>query len=214
MSKDARWENAVAALGSPWAVTQATVKNHSCCGHTFAAVDAALELRVAGVVADDVESVEVETYTTATEVAGYTDPTTDFEAKFSISYCVAAALRLGGVRLAAFTPERLTDPELRALIRATTVRAVPEFDAGFPGRRRARVTLRLRDGSTRTALRNTRKGDPDDPLTDEEMRAKFVDLAAPVLGDDVSGQLGDRLWAIRTAPDVRVALARETVAAS
>jgi 2-methylcitrate dehydratase PrpD len=203
MSDGPDWKAAVAKLGEPWAVTQATVKNHSCCGHTFAAVDAALELRAEGLDVPAITSVEVETYTTATKVAGYTDPRTAFEAKFSIVYCVSAALGLGTVRLAAFTDERLADPGLRKLAGRVTVRASEEFDKDFPGKRRAVVTVHLADGTSVSRARDTRKGDPDDPLTDAELRDKFDDLAVPVIGEKAARTLGDTLWAARSAADVR-----------
>ncbi|WP_396449577.1 MmgE/PrpD family protein [Actinomadura sp.] len=203
MSDAPDWESAVGRLGRPWAVTQATVKNHSCCGHTFAVVDAGLELRAGGLDVQAISSVDVETYTTATKVAGYTDPQSAFEAKFSIVYCLAAALRLGTVRLAAFTPESLADPELRALMSRVTVRASDEFEKDFPGKRRARVTVHLADGTSVTRARDTRKGDPDDPLTDAELRDKFDDLAVPVIGEEAARSLGDALWAARSAADVR-----------
>jgi 2-methylcitrate dehydratase PrpD len=203
MSDGPDWETALAKLAKPWAVTQATVKNHSCCGHTFAAVDAALELRAEGLEASAIRSVDVETYTTATKVAGYTDPRSEFEAKFSVVYCVGAAFRLGTVRLAAFTPERLADPALRDLVSRVTVSASEEFDRDFPGMRRARVTAHLADGTSVSRTRNTRKGDPDDPLTDEELRGKFDDLAVPVIGEEAARTLGDSLWAARSVEDVR-----------
>ncbi|MFI6348632.1 MmgE/PrpD family protein [Streptomyces sp. NPDC050560] len=207
MSEDVDWADAVARLGTTWAVTRPTVKNHSACGHTFAAVDAALELRAAGVDPDTVRAVEVDTYTTATRVAGNADPATAFEAKFSMAYCVAAAFRLGTVRLAAFTGERLADPGLRDLVARTTVRPSAEFDKDFPGLRRARVTVHLADGTSPTRTRNTRKGDPDDPLSDAELRAKFDELARPVLGPEAAAELGARLWAVGGADDVRDRLA-------
>ena len=206
MSDNPDWESALKVLGKPWAVTQATVKNHSCCGHTFAAVDAALELRAEGLTASTIDSIEIDAYTTATKVAGYADPHSEFEAKFSLAYCVAAAFELGSVRLAAFTPEKLADPTLRGLISRTTVAADPEFDADFPGKRRARVTAHLADGTSLTRVRNTRKGDPDDPLTDAELRSKFDDLAGPVIGAESAAALSEALWAMRGIADVRGAL--------
>src|SRR4029077_10880717 len=90
---------APASLGRPPAITQVTVKNHACCGHTFAAVDAALELRARGLDPAAGEAITVETYSVATSVAGNPDPGTDFEAKFSTQSCVAVALLTGSVRL-------------------------------------------------------------------------------------------------------------------
>jgi 2-methylcitrate dehydratase PrpD len=202
MSSDPDWDGAVAQLGRPWGVTQATVKNHSCCGHTFAAVDAALELRAQHLDPNLIDSIEVRTYSTATKVAGNADPRTEFEAKFSLAYCVAAALWLGSVRLAAFTPERLSHPGIRRLLPRTTVVADPEFDEQFPARRRAHVTVRFADGSTQSRQRDTRKGDPDDPLTDAELQAKFDELAGPALGAEQAGRLADQLWNLRTRDSI------------
>ena len=185
------------------AVTQATVKNHSCCGHTFAAVDAALELRARGVDAGAIAAIRVETYSVATSVAGNPDPSTDFEAKFSTQYCVAAALLTGSVRLRAFDEPVLTDPAVRALMRRVTLAAAPDLDAAFPGRRAARVMIELSTGEQMEAHRNTRKGDPDDPLTDAELRAKFTELVAPEVGDASSGELLDALWQLPALGDIR-----------
>jgi len=201
MSEVPDWESAVANLGRPWGITQPTVKFHACCGHTFAAIDAALELRAEGVRFDDVAAVSIETYTTATKVAGYADPATVFEAKFSLAYCVAVALQTGSVRLAAFAPDKLADPALCRLVGATSVAAEPAFDTDFPSKRQARVTVELADGTTRSFLRHTRKGDPDDPLTADELRQKFIDLASPVVGDRAE-TLFDELMNVATVTDL------------
>lgn len=203
MGKDPDWDAAVAALGKPWGITQPTVKNHSCCGHTFAAVDAALALRNEGVAADDVREIRVATYTMATKVAGNPNPRTAFEAKFSTAYCVAAALSLGSVRLRAFEEERLHDPVLRNLVERTTLVADPEYDARFPGQRAARVTVVDGSGQEHEHARTTRKGDPDDPLTDAELREKFDDLTVPVLGEAGSAELSTALWGLPDLADVR-----------
>ncbi|MEU5888967.1 MmgE/PrpD family protein [Streptomyces sp. NPDC047461] len=184
----------VTGLGDPFCVTATTVKYHACCGHTFAAVDAALELRADGVGVDDIADIEIETYGTATRVAGRTDPREPDEARFSLAYTVAAALVLGSVRLRAFTPEALTDPAIRGLVTRTTVRIDPELDELTPGRRAARVRITDRNGVSYERLRLTRRGDPDDPLSDQELRDKFDELVPPFLGPSRAGTLAHALW--------------------
>ena len=125
---------------------------------------------------------QVDTYTVATTVAGNPDPATEFEAKFSTQFCVAAALSTGAVRLRAFEEPTLSDPGVRSLMRRVTLAADPAMDKRFPGQRSARVTIRTRSGRTATAERRTRKGDPDDPLTDEELRQKFTELVSGIAG--------------------------------
>jgi 2-methylcitrate dehydratase PrpD len=197
------WTAALADLGSPWGITRATVKNHSCCGHTFAAVDAVLAMRSRGLRPSQVAKITVGTYGTACKVAGIDDPQSAFEAKFSTAYCVAAALCLGTVRLRAFEPEQLADPGIRALLRRVALTVDPEFDAAFPNQRAARVTVVTNDGAEQIEVRTTRKGDPDDPLTDDELRGKFDDLVAPVVGESGGATLGAALWGLSELTDVR-----------
>jgi 2-methylcitrate dehydratase PrpD len=197
------WRRVLADPDRPLGITVPTVKNHSCCGHTFAAVDAALALRSGGLAADDIDTVEVTTYRTATKVAGNPDPHTAFEAKFSTAYCVAAAFVLGSVRLRAFEPDALADPAIRGLVERTSVVPDDAMESLFPGRREARLVVVDRAGERHEYTRHTRKGDPDDPLTDGELRAKFLDLAEPVLGTAGADALGEALWALPDQPSVR-----------
>ncbi|MPZ61703.1 MAG: MmgE/PrpD family protein [Propionibacteriales bacterium] len=203
MSDGPDWEDAVARLGSPWAVTTATVKNHACCGHAFAAVDAVLDVRAEGIRIDDIDRITVATYETATEVAGNPNPATEFEAKFSTAYCVAAALCLGSVRPRAFDDGHLHDPRLRDLMKRVTLTVDPDFDASFPRQRGARLRIDMQDGTQHVRVRPTRKGDPDDPLTDVELSDKFDELVSPVLGREGCAALSTALWELRTSENVR-----------
>ena len=169
----------------------------------FAAVDAALELRSRVRTPEEVREIRVATYGVATKVAGNPDPKTPVEAKFSIASCVAAALVLGSVRLQAFTEERLSDPLLRDLVGRTRLEVDPEYDAAFPGQRAARVTIVHKDGTETHHIRNTRKGDPDDPLTDAELAEKFEDLTVPVVGERESAEWSRTLWGLADLADVR-----------
>lgn len=200
MSDGPDWQAAAATLGQEYNITQMTFKNHACCGHTFAAIDGARALqRAHGFEAGDIERVRVATYRPALEVAGNPAPRTAAEARFSVPYVVAAALVHGSVRLAAFTPERLADATVRALMNRIELQVDPEIDAGFPGKRAARVMVQLRDGRELEYFQPNRKGDPEEPLSDEDLNDKFIELAGPVLGESAANQLVQRLWALETA---------------
>ncbi|MET0680046.1 MAG: MmgE/PrpD family protein, partial [Burkholderiales bacterium] len=188
------WDKALATLGRDFHITRMTFKNHACCGHTFAAIDGALAVQAGlGVAARDIERVRVGTYRAGVEVAHYEDPRTPAEARFSMKYVVASALAHGSVRLAAFEPPRLEDPLTRDLMRRVDGALDPELDATYPGQRAARVTSVARDGRRGEHLQPTRKGDPDAPLTDRELEAKYLELAAPVVGDARARELLARL---------------------
>jgi 2-methylcitrate dehydratase PrpD len=197
------WSRCMTTLGREFHITAMTFKNHACCGHTFAAIDGALALRVQlALSAADVEAVHVHTYSAALHVARHLAPRTAAEARFSLPFVVATALLHGQVRLAAFAPERLADARTRALMARIALGVDPELDAAFPRQRAARVTIQLRDGRRETVLQPTRKGDPDAPLSDAELDDKFLELAAPIVGDASARQQLATLWRTDTLPDV------------
>jgi 2-methylcitrate dehydratase PrpD len=201
MGGDPDWEKALATLGRDFHVTRMTFKNHACCGHTFAAIDGALELqKKMKLAAADIESVKIATYRAGVEVAHYEEPRTPAEGRFSLRYVVATALTHGSVRLAAFEEPRLRDPGTRALMKKISLAIDPALDASFPGQRAARVAIETRDGRREEFLQPTRKGDPDQPLSDRELDEKFLELAAPVLGDAPARKLLERLWRLEAEP--------------
>ncbi len=188
------WTAAIATLGRTFNITQITFKNHACCGHTFAAIDGALEVqRQLGVAAGDIARVSVATYAPALEVAGNARPVTSAEARFSLQYVVATALVHGSTRLKAFTPERLACKDTRELMTRIDLSVEPAIDARFPSRRAARVGIVTRAGGKAEYLQPDRKGDPELPLTDADIADKFTELAEPVIGRDKAAALLARL---------------------
>lgn len=194
MGDDPDWDQALATLGEDFHITRMTFKNHACCGHTFAAIDGALELKKRmRLEASDIESVDVATYRAGLEVAHYENPVTPAEARFSLKYVVATALTHGSVRLAAFMPARLQNRATRELMGKISVSIDPQLDAAFPAQRAARVAIRAR-GRREEWLQPTRVGDPDAPLSDRQLEEKYLELAAPVLGEAKAQELLQRLW--------------------
>jgi 2-methylcitrate dehydratase PrpD len=197
MGGDPDWDKALATLGRDFHITRMTVKNHACCGHTFAAIDGALALKHKyDIPVSEIERVDVATYRAGLEVAHYENPETPAEGRFSLKYVVATALTHGSVRLAAFTPQRLQDPATRALLQKISVSIDPQLDAAFPAQRAARVAIRTRDGRREEWLQPTRVGDPDAPLSDAQLEDKFLELAVPVLGEARAKEDLALLWTL------------------
>jgi len=194
MGDNPDWKRWLATLGRDFHITRMTFKNHACCGHTFAAIDGALEVkRRLNVDAADIDRVEVATYRAGLEVAHYENPGTPAEGRFSLKYVVATALTHGSVRLAAFEPERLADRKTKALMDRISLRLDPELEAAFPAKRAARVAIEAK-GRREEWLQPTRIGDPDAPLSDRALEEKYFELAAPVLGEAKARDILQRLW--------------------
>jgi 2-methylcitrate dehydratase PrpD len=199
MSQAPDWDLAVATLGREFHITRMTFKNHACCGHTFAPIDGALELRQRmGVRWQDLTAIEVATYGPALDVAGNFNPRTAAEARFSIPFVVATALIHGTVRLSAFTDERLKDADIRTLMSRIRLSVDPELDDCFPRRRAAHIVFTASNGQASCYLQPTRKGDPEQPLTDKDLSEKFMELTSPVVGSERAQKLLQVLWSLDT----------------
>ena len=204
MSDAPDWSAVGDTLGRDFHIARLTFKNHIGCGHTFAAIDGALELaRRHGLRAADVRGVHVATYGPALDIACHEDPRTENEARFSLRFVVATALVHGSVRLAAYTPERLADADTRAMMARITAVVDPQIDAAFAGRRSARVEIETIDGQRHVWLQPDRKGDPELPLSDAELEDKLLELAAPVIGTERARTLLRNIWSLEQAGDLQ-----------
>jgi len=200
MSNGPDWSQVGATLGRDFHIARLTFKNHIGCGHTFAAIDAALALREQhGLQPDDIAHVQIDTYKPALGIACHERPATANEARFSLRYVVATALARGSVRLAAYEPAQLADMRTRELMARIDVRVDPAIDAAFPGQRAARVEITTRAGARLVHLQPNRKGDPELPLSDAELESKFLELSEPVIGAARAKDLLAQLWTLERA---------------
>lgn len=106
------------------------------------------------------------------------------------------------MRLSTYTPERLADPALQALMACVSCAVDPEIDAAFPGRRAARVEIATHDGRRPVWLQPDRKGDSELPLSGSEREQKFLELATPVIGAGPAARLLENIWALDQAADL------------
>jgi len=129
----------------------------------------------------EVEEIEVRAHSVSLQVAGRSFPADEYQAKFSIPYCVAVALLKGHVGQEEFSREVRESGEIGDLLKR--IRLIPDDAlAGVPGQRPASITLRTFGGKTIKASAAVRKGDPEFPMTAEEKRDKFLKLTGPVWG--------------------------------
>jgi 2-methylcitrate dehydratase PrpD len=195
MSVNPDWSKATKGLGEDYHIVHVTFKNHGCCGHTFAPIDGVLHLQKQHKFSwKDVKRVRIATYKAGLDIVDNANPEGEYQAKFSLQYTVAHALVHGSVRLNAFLPERMHDPDVRATMKKIEGVADPELSKGYPNQRAANVEIELNDGRKLAHFQPTRKGDPEMPLTDEELNDKFLELATPVLGEAAARTLLAQLW--------------------
>lgn len=188
------WSAALEGIGDWTPIARMTVKNHGCCGHIFPAIDGLEQMRRQGLPsADEIAAIHIEGYGATYQMCDRPAPKSAQDARFSIQYCIAAHMILGAVRLDAFRPAALGRADIRSLMRRITVAEAPDLAAGYPRKRMARISVRVRDGSEVKHFQLTRKGDPEDPLSDHELIAKFDELASVALSPRSTSELRDLL---------------------
>ncbi len=181
-------------LGERWIITEQYFKPYPVCRWAQPAVEAVLSLSEAfEFTADQVAGVEISTFHEAARLATALPATTE-HAQYSLPFPVAAALVRGQLGAGEVTATALVDPDIRRVSQLVTIVEDDAHNDAFPGNRYARATITLADGRRLTSEDHEPRGDPEDHLTDEEIRAKFYTFAEPVLGVE-------RCHAIETAID-------------
>lgn len=149
-------------------------KMYASCRHTHCAVEAALRLREKHALErSDIQKVQVKTYDMA--VYGHDAKVVGSiaAAKMSTPYSVAVALLYGKSGLDAFTDELLGDPAVVSLMKRVEVVDDDELSALAPGKRVAVVTVTDAEGHGHAERVDYPKGEPENPLTEEEQANKF-----------------------------------------
>ena len=168
-------------LGQRWEIARNYFRLRACCNPIYAALDALedilTELRPSPA---SIERIDVATYRFAANMRE-PDPVNYFAAKYSLPHAAAALVLRGNAGYHAFTDEAVRDPAIAAFRRRVAVREDPELSAHVPRLKPARVTVTFTDGRQVTRLRESARGDYQDPYGEDEVRSKFRELAGLVL---------------------------------
>jgi len=202
-SQDFDENKCVADLGRVFHSERNSIKYHASCGHTHSAIDAVL-LATGGKTFNpsEIETVDLRIYQGAIDLLGNVEPKTPYLAKFNLPFCAPTALRHGHVQAGDFTPASLESEELKALMKKVTFAADPDLTAAYPRKWPARVTIRLKDGRTLEGANAYPKGDPENPLSEQELFAKFKGLTEGILPSPRADAIIDRVMGLERMGDV------------
>ena len=156
-------------------IEQIYQKVYAACRHAHPAIEASLALRDS-VKIEDIESVEVRAYKLAVAGHDHTEIESISSAKMSIPFSVAVALVTGEAGLNAFTDETICNPAILSLAKKVQVVVDEELTAQSPAKRASIVTIHTISGSF-TKQVDYPKGEPENPLSQQELEDKFRGLA-------------------------------------
>jgi 2-methylcitrate dehydratase len=154
--------------------------------------------------ADDVKEIKVEVIARAADILGDPHkyrPDSKETADHSLPYCMAAGLVDGMVTPLQFKEERVLDKALIPIMDKVKVVPNEEFEALFPKFQPSRVTITTNDGKSHATRVDVPKGDPRDPMTEDEIAVKFTALGGDVIGKDQCKKLQSFIMSMETAKD-------------
>jgi 2-methylcitrate dehydratase PrpD len=188
----------VEKLSESWEVFKNGIKPYSCGVVIHPSVDAVREMRNKhGLTADKVASIHARVHPLVLELTSKRNLKTGLEGKFSVFYAMAVALVEGTARQRQFSDELVVRPDLVDLygkIDATADESVRQEES--------EVTATLTDGSTLVVHVPWATGTPQNPISDEDLQAKFRDLVGPYISEDAATRTVATVAALDDVADV------------
>jgi 2-methylcitrate dehydratase len=185
-------------LGDSWRITRCGMKFFPTEALTHAPISAVLGLvKKNDLHPDQVAKIQIRSLARAADILSDPskyDPHTKETADHSLPYVIAAALVDRQVTPAQFEMSKIMDPTIRAQLKKVEVVADPEIEKVFPALQRVVVTITKSDGQSFTQQLDYPKGDPRNPLTDQEIEEKFTALADGVLSPNAQKKLKEAIW--------------------
>lgn len=193
-------------LGSRWEMTRTSFKAHAACKCTHTGIDLVQQqMREHGFGVDDIDSMHLDVGSlnwtvVAIPKAEKWKPETVPQCQFSLPYVMSTVVHDGGIFLDAYAPERRARTDVRSFME----RISADLDENLPPLG-TRVTTRLKSGKTISGECTIEKGHPDNPLTVEEVVAKFrrcAPFAIHPLESSALTKVIESVLALETVADV------------
>ncbi|HUK12802.1 MAG TPA: MmgE/PrpD family protein [Thermoanaerobaculaceae bacterium] len=185
-------------LGERWRITGCGMKAFPTEALTHAPISAVLEIvKAHDLKPAQVAEVHVRSLHRAADILADPskyDPRSKETADHSLPYVIAAAIADRAVTPVQFTPAKIMDPVIREQLHKVKVVADPEIEKLFPALQRVVVAITTSDGRRFEKQLDYPKGDPRNPLSDEEIEEKFAALAEGVIGPERQRRIRDAVW--------------------
>jgi len=198
-------ESVVEGLGGPgkYRIQQNYFKMHACCLYNHPVLDAVQALQEReGFVAGQVSQVQVVTPAIALIMADPV-PKNMLAAKFSIPFAVASALVLGRTDVGAFLSEQVANPQVLAMAQKVAVTADEAMSLRRYDYPAARVSITLDNGRVLEKSVTVQRGDAENPISQQVLEDKFVELSQSVLGEDKTLRVIDVVQRLDDLSDIR-----------
>ncbi|MGI6679781.1 MAG: MmgE/PrpD family protein [Dehalobacterium sp.] len=191
-------------LGKSYEIKNIYFKEFPSCRWSHAPITAALRIKEQfHPNYQDIAEVRVETFKKALTLDHQT-PKSSEAAQYSIPFTVASVLINGCLGPAEVSEKNLHHLELRKLMKKIKLLHAEDLEPLFPRVRPARVTIRLADGSSFSNEVHLMHGDPEVPLTWDDIIHKFTNLTSPFLDQENREKIIKTVSHFEHLPDIHV----------
>jgi 2-methylcitrate dehydratase PrpD len=183
-------ERLTSGLGDSYEILHTAVKPHACCRYMQGPIDAVLALvREHAIQPEQIRKIELAVLEAGWEIIVEPrrqkyNPESVVDAQFSMPFGAAVAVICGAAGLDQFTREQVHSPRVREMMGKVVLVKDQRLEENFPREWPARVTIQLQDGQEYEKFIRYPKGDPENPLSWDEMAAKFRSLAGAALSPE------------------------------
>jgi 2-methylcitrate dehydratase len=184
------WDNEalLGGLGDSWKIMECSMKGFPTEALTHTHLTCMLKVvREHDITYDQIESATITTIARACDILFDSHkyrPESRETADHSLPYCLAAAIVDRQISTASFSDEKLKDPRIWEVIDKIKGEASMEFEKMFPAKQPSRVVVRTKAGDEYEAYLEYPKGDPREPMTEDDLDVKFAGLAEGLLDAD------------------------------
>ena len=196
------FEKMITAVGDPYFLDTPGLglKWHPCSAPQFLAADAALHLKHAHKIDfADVANMAVSIPPQRYQRHYHAEVKTGLRGKFAINYVVALCFLDGKLEIATFTDEKANQPQVQAALGKVKVivdETIPEPGPYCP------VSVELNSGQRFSYTAKIAKGDPRNPMTEEEVLGKFRSNAKTVVSSEAADRLVASVMQLETVANV------------
>lgn len=162
---------------------------------------------------DEIEQVTVTTIARACDILFDSHkyrPESRETADHSLPYCIAAAIVDRQITTNTFSEEKLKDPRIWEVIDKIKGEASLEFEKMFPAKQPSKVVVKTTDGREFSEYLEYPKGDPREPMTIDDLTAKFNALSGQLLSSDRQDEIREMILGCETM-DIRPFMDKLTV---
>ena len=170
-------------LGRNWEISAVYFKKYACCRFSHPVLDGLSALLEKNAVRPEaINSITVQSFAKALLLGG-TAPENPVAAMYSIPYAIGSILINGKVGPKEMMAESLSDRRILGIAHKVTIEEDPQLTDLFPEKCLARIVLYLKDGRRIKSDTLAARGDPDNPYSREELKAKFLRLTRFLPGE-------------------------------